>query len=139
MIIAMGAVRMVQMTVHKVINVVPVRDCLMATGRPVNMRLLVSGAIVFWCAFVRIRRVHLNAVFVHVPIMKVVQVSIVEIIGVAIVLHSCMTTIWAMLVAVSPGMLLVSLRHGFVPFTMRLIFARTRATLTPKPIPISAS
>ena len=42
MIIAMGAMRMVQMTVHKVINVVPVGDCLMATGRPVNMRLLVS-------------------------------------------------------------------------------------------------
>ena len=72
MIIAMGAMRMVQMTVHKVINVVPVGDCLMATTRPVNMRLFMSGAVVSWRAFVRIRRVHLDAVFVHMPIMRMV-------------------------------------------------------------------
>jgi hypothetical protein len=72
MIIAMGAMRMVQMTVHKVINVVPVGDCLMATGRPVNMRLLVSRTGVARCAFLRICRVHLNTVFVHMPIMRMV-------------------------------------------------------------------
>ena len=72
MIIAMGAMRMVQMTVHKVINVVPVGDCLMATVRPVNMRLLMSGAVVSWRAIVRIRRAHLNAVIVHMPIMDMV-------------------------------------------------------------------
>ena len=72
MIIAMGAMRMVQMTVHKVINVVSVGDGLMPTGRPVNMRLLMSGAVVSWRAIVRIRRVHLNAVFVHMPIMQMV-------------------------------------------------------------------
>ena len=112
MIITMGAMDMVQMAVHKVINVVAMGHRLMATGRPVNMRLLMSGAVVSWRAFVRIRRVHLDAVFVHMPIMQMVQVSIVKIIRVAIVLHSYMTTIRAMLVAVSPGMLLVSLRHG---------------------------
>jgi hypothetical protein len=102
MIVAMGAVEMVQMTFHEVVNVVPMGHGLMATGRPVNMRLLMSGAVVAWCAFLRIRRVHLNAVFVHVPIMWMVQVSIVKIVCVAIVVHGRMTTIRAMLVAVSP-------------------------------------
>ena len=89
------------MTIHEVVNVVSMRHCLMTTGRPVNMRLLMSGAAVVWRAFLRIRGVHLNAVFVHVPIMWMVQVSIVKIICVAIVVHGRMTTIRAMLVAVS--------------------------------------
>ena len=72
MIITMGAMDMVQMAVHKVINVVAMGHRLMATGRPVNMRLLMSGAVVSWCAIVRIRRVDLNAVFVHMPIMRMV-------------------------------------------------------------------
>ena len=37
MIIAVGSVGMVQMTVHKVVHVVAVRYCLVATGGPVNM------------------------------------------------------------------------------------------------------
>jgi hypothetical protein len=98
----MIAVEMVQMTVYEVIKVAPVGHCLMATGRPVNMRFLMSGAMVVWCAFFRIRRVHLNAVFVHVPIMRMMQVSIVKIVRMAIVLHSRVTTIWAMFVAVCP-------------------------------------
>jgi hypothetical protein len=102
MIIAMGSMEMVQMTVHKVINVVAMGHCLMATGRPVNMRLFMSGAVVAWCAFLRIHRVHLNAVFVHMPIMRMVHVPIVKIVGVAIVLHGRVTTIWPMLVAMSP-------------------------------------
>ena len=92
---------MVQMAVHKVINVVSMGHCLMATGRPVNMRLLMSRAVMAWSAFLRIHRVHLNAVFVYMPIMRMVQVSIVKIVRVAIVLYSRVTTIWAMLVAVS--------------------------------------
>jgi len=55
-----------------------------------------------WSAFLRIHRVHLDAVFVYMPIMQMVQVSIVEIVRVAIVLYRSVTTIWAMLVVVSP-------------------------------------
>ena len=112
MIVAMGAVGVVQMTVDEVVNVIPMGNCFMATGRPVNMRLLMSGAVVAGCAFLRIRCVHFNAVFVHMPIVQMVQVSIVKIVGVAIVLHGRMATIRAMLVAVSPRVLLMSLRHG---------------------------
>ena len=40
--------------------------------------------------------------FVHVPIIQMVQVPIVKVVGVATVLYGCVTTIWAMLVAMSP-------------------------------------
>ena len=102
MIITMGAMDMVQMAAHKVINVVAMGHRLMATGRPVNMRLLMSGAVVAWSASLRIHRGHLNSVFVYMPIMRMVQVSIVKIVRVAIVPYSRVTTIWAVLVAVSP-------------------------------------
>jgi len=97
----MGAVGVVEMTVDEVVNVISMGYCFMATGWPVNMRVLMSGAVVAWCAFLRIHGVHLNAVLLHMPIMRMVQVSIVKIVRMAIVLHSRVTTIWAMLVVVS--------------------------------------
>ena len=101
MIVAMGAMGMVQMTVHEVINVISMGDCFMTTGWPVNMRVLMSGAVVAWCAFLRIHRVHLNAVVVHVTIVRVMQVAIVQVVRVAIMFQGRMATIGAVLVAVS--------------------------------------
>ncbi len=40
--------------------------------------------------------------------------AILKIVRVALVIHSGMAAVWAMLVGVSAGMLLVSLRHKFV-------------------------
>jgi hypothetical protein len=53
------------------------------------------------CAFLRIHRVHLNAVVLHVSIVGVMQVAIVQIVRMAIVFQGCMATIRAVLVAVS--------------------------------------
>lgn len=92
---------MVQMTIHQVIDVIPVGYCLVAAVHAVNVRLIMSGTVVAWSAFVRIRRVHFNAVVVHVVAVWMVQVAIVKIVRVAIVLHSRMATVRAMLVAVS--------------------------------------
>jgi hypothetical protein len=102
MIIAMGSMGMVQVTVHQVINVVAVGHCLMAAGRPVNMRLFMPWAIVLWRAFIRVHRVHLNAMFLHMPITKMVHVPVVKIIRMAIVFYGSVTAIWAMLMAMSP-------------------------------------
>lgn len=38
----MGAMKMVEMAIHQVIDVIPMGYCLVAAVRPVNMRLLVS-------------------------------------------------------------------------------------------------
>jgi hypothetical protein len=72
-----------------------------------------------WRAFVGIHRVHRNAVLLHVIPVEMVQVTILKIVGVAFMIHSRMATVWAMLVGVSAGMLLVSLRHNLVLSEMR--------------------
>jgi len=53
------------------------------------------------CAFLRIHRVHFNAVVVHVTIVWVMQVAIVQVVRVAIVFQGRMAAIGAVLVAVS--------------------------------------
>jgi len=113
-IVAVGAMGMVQMAVHQVIDVIPVRYCLMAAVGTVNVRLIMSRTFVAWCAFLRIRRAHLNAVVLNVIAVGMVQVAILKIVRVAIVLHGRMATVRAMFVAVSTGMLLVSFRHRLV-------------------------
>ena len=92
---------MVQVAIYQEINVIPVRYRLVAAVRAVDVRFIVAGTIVSWCAFLGIGRVHLNAVVVNVIAVRVVQVAIVQIVGVAIVLHSRMATVRAMFVAVS--------------------------------------
>jgi len=74
---------------------------LVPTVGAVNVRLVMSGAVVAWCAILGIYRAHLNAVIVYVIAVWMVQVAIVKIVRVAIVLHSRVATVRAMLVAVS--------------------------------------
>jgi hypothetical protein len=100
-IVAVGAMGMVQVAIHQVIDVIPMGYCLVSAVHAVNMRLIMSGTAVGWCAFLRIHRVHLNAVVVYVITVRMVHVAIVKIIRVAIVLHGFMATVRAMLVAMS--------------------------------------
>ena len=100
-IVALGAMGMVEVAIHQVIDVIPVGYCLVSAVHAVNMRLIMSGTAVGWCAFLRIHRVHLNAVVVHGTIVQVMQVAIVQIVRMAIVFQGRMATIGAVLVAVS--------------------------------------
>ena len=54
MIIAMVAVRMMQVTVHEIVNVVPVRDGLVAAPRPMDMGGTVAVAAMLGRARVRV-------------------------------------------------------------------------------------
>jgi hypothetical protein len=92
---------MVQVAVHQVIDVTPMRHRLVATIRAVNVRLLMPGAVVTWCTVLWIGRRHLDAVIVNMTVMGMVQVSVVKIVRVAIMLHSRVAAIRAMLVAMS--------------------------------------
>jgi hypothetical protein len=53
---------------------------------------------VAWCAFLRIRRTHLDAVVVHVVAVGMVQMAVLKIVRVAVVLYRRMATVRAMLV-----------------------------------------
>ena len=72
---------------------------LVPTVGAVNVRLVMSGAVVAWCAILGIYRAHLNAVIVYVIAVWMVQVAIVKIVCVAIVFDSGVAAIRAVLVA----------------------------------------
>ena len=71
-IVAMVSVGMVQMAIHQVVDMTSVGYDLMSTVRTVNVRLIVPGTVVFRGAFLRIHRVHSDAVVVHVIAMGMV-------------------------------------------------------------------
>jgi hypothetical protein len=97
----MVPVMMVQMAVHQVIDVVPMRHCLVAAVRAVGVLVVMSRTLMPRRALLGIGRVHLNAMVINMVAMRVMQVTIMKIIGMAVVLYSSMTTVRAMVVAVS--------------------------------------
>jgi hypothetical protein len=94
--------RMMQMAVHQVIDMVAMRHGFVAAVSAVNVCLLMGRAVVVRRAFLGIRRGHLDLMVFHTITVSVMQVAIVQIIGVAIVFHGGMPAVWAMYVAVSP-------------------------------------
>jgi hypothetical protein len=97
----MSAVRMVQMAIHQVINMVAMRHGFVAAIGTVSVGLI-GGAALVWRTFLRIRRSHLNLMVIHMITVSVMQVAIVKIISVAVVFHGGVPAVWAMHVAVSP-------------------------------------
>jgi hypothetical protein len=108
----MVAMGMVQMAIHQVIEVVPMRYYFVAAVHAVNMVLLMPGAVMSWRALLGILRVHFNAMIIHMIAVWEMQVALVKVVGVVIMLHSDMAAVRAMRMAVSTGMLTVRFRHG---------------------------
>jgi hypothetical protein len=91
-VIAVPFVWVVQMAVHQVIDVVPVRNLRMAARGTVRVRLVVCPTGVLRRAPIRILPVHRDAVLVPVIIVCVVEVTIVEIVRVPLVIDSGVPT-----------------------------------------------
>ena len=102
MIVAVSAVRVVQMAIHQVINMVAMRHGFVAAVGTVSVGLPMGSAAVVRRAFLRIRSGDLNLMVVHMIAVSVMQVAIVKIIGVTVVFHGSVPTVCAMHVAVSP-------------------------------------
>lgn len=118
MIIAVVAVRMVQVAIHKIVDVISVRDCLMAAVGAMLMLRAVSVTLVAVGTVGGIRGVHLELMLVDVAIVKRVQVSVMQVVGVVVVNDRGVAAILAVLM----GVVLVNLvlcRHGSVSFEER--------------------
>jgi hypothetical protein len=126
-IVAVGAVRMVQMAIHQVINMVAMRHGFVSAVGTVSVGLLMAGAAVVRRAFLRIRRSHLNLMVVHMIAVTVMQVAIVKVIGVAVVFHGGVSAVWAVPVAVISRVFLVSVSHCFPPFENGVLLSRVPA------------
>jgi len=104
----MLAVRVVQVTIDQIVDMVPVRNGLMTTVRSVLMRRFVGSAIMAWRAVRRVGGAHCQHMLVHVVAMRVVQMPIVEVIRVPFMLDDSMTTTGAMLMGMLSMLLTIA-------------------------------
>lgn len=86
-IVAVTAVRMVQVAAHEIVSVASVRHTLVAAVGPVHVVLLVGAACVVWCTVRPVCARGIERVFVHMVAVNVMQVAIVQIVRVPVVLH----------------------------------------------------
>jgi hypothetical protein len=76
---------MMQMPTDQIVKVVPVGHAFVSTGRTVGVAVIVSFAVMIRCAGTRIELTHRDGMFVDMVVMDMMHVSIVEVIGVALV------------------------------------------------------
>jgi hypothetical protein len=100
-IVAVFAVRMMEMSVHQVIGVIPMRHRLMTAVRPVSVCGFVRAAVVARGAVGRIRSAYRNCVVVDVAVVNMMQVSVMQIIGMAVVLDGGVAAILAVCMGVT--------------------------------------
>jgi len=98
-VVAVVAVRMVQVASDQVIDVIAVRHRLVATTGTVNVILVVAGTAVARRTLGRVGRVHRQSVLVdHAATVLMVQMAVVQVIDVSLVDDSRMATLRAVLV-----------------------------------------
>lgn len=108
MVVAMAAMRMVQMAVNKIVDMVPMRDRLVTTVRPVRM----TGATNLRGATHRIGSVDRYGVLVNMIAVHMVHMAIMQIVDMPIVPNRRVPAVRPMLVRVVVVMLLGTGRHG---------------------------
>ena len=81
----MITMRMMEMALHKVINMIPMRDRFMSAAGSMNMPLLVVTHVS--SALVWIVRRHRNHMFIHMVLVRMVQMTAVKIIHMTLVPH----------------------------------------------------
>jgi hypothetical protein len=97
-VVAVIAVRMVQVAVDEIVDVMPMRHRFMAAPGSVNVARLVAAAA--RRALVRILGAHFELVLVYVIGVRMMQMTIMQIINVTVVLDRSMPTVRAMLMVV---------------------------------------
>lgn len=95
MVIAVAFVRVMQVAVNDVIDVIAVRHGFMAAAVTVQMARFVARALVRRAAF-GILGAHFEAMLVVMALVRMVQMAVVQVIDVAVVLNRGVTTTRAM-------------------------------------------
>ncbi len=97
-IIAVVAVRMMQPALDEIVHMISVRDGLMSAVDPVNALNWISACGA--SAFVRVRLVHFNHMFVDVIPVHVMEMAIMQIVRVSLMLNRNVPAIRAVLMGV---------------------------------------
>jgi hypothetical protein len=114
-IIAVGAVRMMEVTLDQVVDMVAVRDLLVAAARAVHVGLVVSATCVRRSARCGILGSDLDDALIYMSVVRMVQMSIMEVVDMVAVANGGVTT--ALTVHVLMVRVLLAL-HG--RFSLRL-------------------
>ena len=100
MVVTVAIVRMVKMTVDKVVDVIAVGHRLVAAGRAMDVIDSVSATLVLRGADGRIRAREGDHVLVDVPFVEMMQMAIVQVVDVIVMLDGSMTASGLVLVIV---------------------------------------
>jgi hypothetical protein len=117
MVITMVSMRMMQVPIHDVIDVIAVRHRLVPAARTMNMTRPMPTASVRRCAAIRIRRRNRNGVLFHrtIPI-RVMKMPVVNIVHVSLMLDLRVATTRAVLMIVP---LMTMLTHRSSPSSLQ--------------------
>lgn len=112
MVVAMAAVRVVQMAIDQIVDMVAMRHGFMAATGPMDMAGGMAGARMVRRASDRIGRRRFDMVFIDMIAVQVMQMPVMQIIDMALVADGGMAAGRAMLVGMLVVMGLVAGRHG---------------------------
>jgi hypothetical protein len=100
-IVTMIAVWMVQMSVYQIVGVPAMWNRFMSAGRSVPVAPLMFSAIVLWSALLWIVFSDVDFVLLYMLRMRMVEVSIMQVIFMPFVHYGCMSAIRTMLVGMA--------------------------------------
>jgi hypothetical protein len=101
MVVAMRAMCKMQVTVYQVVDMVSVRHGLMAAAGSVTMPGFMAATGMGRCAGCRIGRAHCEHMLIHMVVMRVMQVTVMQIILMVVMVDGTMTAIGSVSVRVS--------------------------------------
>jgi len=101
MIIAMVTVRVMQVPCHQVVDMIAVGYGGMTTVLTVNVSFFMATTVVLRSAIVRVGGTHFQDVLIDMVTMHMVEMTIMQVIGVAVVNDGNMTTIRPVLMAMT--------------------------------------
>jgi hypothetical protein len=93
MVVAVRAVRMVEMAVHQIVDMVAVGHRLMAAARSVPVLTVMAAAIMIGRAPFGVPPADIDRVFVDMPLMGMMEVSVVQVVDMIAVLDGDMPAI----------------------------------------------
>ena len=99
-VVAVSLMRMMQVAIHQIVNMISVRNGLMAAIGTMHMLRIVTFALVSLCAVVRVGGAHLKLVFIDVAFMRVVQVAVMQEVGMTVMLDGDMAAVAVVLMGV---------------------------------------
>jgi hypothetical protein len=114
-IVAVIAVRVMQVAVDEVVDVVAVRHGLVAAAGAMHVARRVPGTAMVGRAPIRVARRDLDHVLIDMILVRVVQVAIVQVVDVPVMADRRVPAVGSVLVRVMGVVRICTSRHGWPP------------------------